>query len=148
VGYQKILAGVDGSATSMRALAQAAAIAKAQGSELVILTGYQPPDPEQMARWLKEVPKDVAGRLTGTSAVEEVLERAKEAAAKAGVEAKTRYETGDPADTVLRVAEEENVDLIIVGNKGMTGAKRFLLGSVPNKISHHSPCDVLIVRTT
>ena len=39
-------------------------------------------------------------------------------------------------------------DLIVVGNKGMTGAKRFLLGSVPNKVSHHAPCGVYIVRTT
>ena len=44
--------------------------------------------------------------------------------------------------------EEESADLIVVGNKGMTGAKRFLLGSVPNKVSHHAPCSVLIIRTT
>ena len=51
---------------------------------------------------------------------------------------------GEPADAILDVAEEENADLIVVGNKGMTGAKRFLLGSVPNKVSHHAPCSVLI----
>ena len=45
-------------------------------------------------------------------------------------------------------SEERDADLIIVGNKGMTGAKRFLLGSVPNKVSHHAPCSVLIIRTT
>ena len=55
---------------------------------------------------------------------------------------------GDPADAILDVAEEQNADLIVVGNKGMTGAKRFLLGSVPNKISHHAPCSVMIIRTT
>ena len=55
---------------------------------------------------------------------------------------------GDPADAILDVAEERKADLIIVGNKGMTGAKRFLLGSVPNKVSHHAPCSVLIIRTT
>ena len=55
---------------------------------------------------------------------------------------------GDPADAILDVAEERDADLIIVGNKGMTGAKRFLLGSVPNKVSHHAPCSVLIIRTT
>ena len=54
---------------------------------------------------------------------------------------------GDAADAILDVAEEQRADLIVVGNKGMTGAKRFLLGSVPNKISHHAPCSVLIVRT-
>ena len=55
---------------------------------------------------------------------------------------------GDPADAILDVAEEEGADLIVVGNKGMTGAKRFLLGSVPNKVSHHAPCSVIIIRTT
>jgi nucleotide-binding universal stress UspA family protein len=55
---------------------------------------------------------------------------------------------GDPADAILDVAEEQAADLIVVGNKGMTGAKRFLLGSVPNKVSHHAPCSVLIIRTT
>jgi nucleotide-binding universal stress UspA family protein len=55
---------------------------------------------------------------------------------------------GDPADAILVVAEEVNADLIVVGNKGMTGARRFLLGSVPNKISHHAQSGVYIVRTT
>jgi len=53
-----------------------------------------------------------------------------------------------PADAILDVAEEQEADLVVVGNKGMTGAKRFLLGSVPNKVSHHAPCSVLIIRTT
>ena len=58
------------------------------------------------------------------------------------------YHRRRPADAILDVAEERDADLIIVGNKGMTGAKRFLLGSVPNKVSHHAPCSVLIIRTT
>ena len=66
----------------------------------------------------------------------------------AGVDVETHAREGDPADAILDVAEEENADLIVVGNKGMTGAKRFLLGSVPNKVSHHAPCSVMIIRTT
>ena len=66
----------------------------------------------------------------------------------AGVEVETFPRRGDPADAILDVAEESGADLIIVGNKGMTGAKRFLLGSVPNKVSHHAPCSVMIIRTT
>ena len=54
---------------------------------------------------------------------------------------------GDPADAILDVAEERGADLIVIGNKGLTGAQRFLLGSVPNKVSHHAPCSVLIIRT-
>ena len=70
------------------------------------------------------------------------------ASSEAGVEVETYAREGDPADAILDVAEEQNADLIVVGNKGMTGAKRFLLGSVPNKVSHHAPCSVLIIRTT
>jgi nucleotide-binding universal stress UspA family protein len=65
-----------------------------------------------------------------------------------GVEVETHAREGDPADAILDVAEETGADLIVVGNKGMTGAKRFLLGSVPNKVSHHAPCSVMIIRTT
>src|ERR687884_226014 len=75
------------------------------------------------------------------------LVRADEAR-EAGVEVNTFARQGDPADAILDVAEERKADLIVVGNKGMTGAKRFLLGSVPNKVSHHAPCYVLIIRTT
>ena len=69
-------------------------------------------------------------------------------AAAAGVEAQTHAREGDPADAILHVAEEQHADVIVVGNKGMTGTKRFLLGSVPNKVTHHATCSVLIVRTT
>jgi nucleotide-binding universal stress UspA family protein len=76
------------------------------------------------------------------------LEQAAEEVRAAGVPVETFAREGDPADAILDVAEERGSDLIVVGNKGMTGAKRFLLGSVPNKVSHHAPCSVLIVRTT
>jgi nucleotide-binding universal stress UspA family protein len=55
--------------------------------------------------------------------------------------------TGEPAEALLELAEKLQADLIVVGNRGMSGMKRFLLGSVPNKISHHAPCSVLIVNT-
>ena len=66
----------------------------------------------------------------------------------AKVDVITHPREGEAADAILDVAEEQRADLIVVGNKGMTGAKRFLLGSVPNKVSHHAPCSVLIIRTT
>ncbi len=55
---------------------------------------------------------------------------------------------GSATRSSVEVAEEVDADLIVVGNKGMTGARRFLLGSVPNKVSHHAPCSVFIARTT
>jgi nucleotide-binding universal stress UspA family protein len=80
--------------------------------------------------------------------VDATLDRAAEAAVERGLDVETFARQGDPADAILDVAEEQRADLIVVGNKGMTGAKRFLLGSVPNKVSHHAPCSVLIIRTT
>jgi nucleotide-binding universal stress UspA family protein len=80
--------------------------------------------------------------------VDASLREASAQAQEAGVEAETYARQGDPADAILDVAEERGADLIVVGNKGMTGAKRFLLGSVPNKVSHHAPCSVLIIRTS
>ena len=53
---------------------------------------------------------------------------------------------GEPADALIKVAEAVNADLLVVGNRGMSGVRR-LLGSVPNKVSHHSPCNLLIVDT-
>jgi len=53
----------------------------------------------------------------------------------------------DPADALIEVAGEVHADLLVVGNRGMAGIQRLLLGSVANRISHHSPCTLLIVRT-
>jgi nucleotide-binding universal stress UspA family protein len=47
---------------------------------------------------------------------------------------------------LVRIADEQGAQMIILGNRGMTGARR-VLGSVPNRVSHYAPCDVLIVRT-
>jgi len=62
-------------------------------------------------------------------------------------EIKTAVDSGDPAEMLIDTAENSGGDLIVVGSKGMTSAKRFILGNVPNKVSHHAPCDVVIVHT-
>jgi nucleotide-binding universal stress UspA family protein len=79
--------------------------------------------------------------------VDHTLEVAADRVREAGLEVEVFAREGDPADSILDVAEEKQADVVVVGNKGMTGAKRFLLGSVPNKVSHHAPCSVIIIRT-
>lgn len=64
-----------------------------------------------------------------------------------GAQTTTKVIKGSPADVIVESAEEEFVELIVVGNKGMAGSKRALLGTVPDRVSHHAPCDLLIVRT-
>lgn len=128
MGYRTVVAGIDGSQTSLRALETAAQLAAAQGSDLVILDVTEP----------------------GVDAMvpQAALDRALAVARKHDANARVRQEAGDPADTIIRVAEDEKADLIVLGNRGMSGVQRFMLGNVPNKVSHHAPCDVMIVRTT
>jgi nucleotide-binding universal stress UspA family protein len=146
--YKKILAGTDGSPTAKLALQAAARIAKTGGAEMIIVCVFDPPTQSQLHDQILSAPSDEHWRITGAAAAEEIVDKAVSMIADVGVEAKGRIEVGDPAEMILSVAEEESCDLVVVGNKGMKGIKRFLLGSVPNRVSHHSPCDVMIVKTT
>ena len=88
-------------------------------------------------------------RATAEAAAREHVNSAVQAAKDAGVAAVSGDAVaGDPADVLLSEAEKRGVDLIVVGSKGMQSSTRFILGSVPNNVSHHAPCDLLIVRTT
>ena len=63
--------------------------------------------------------------------------------------ARARVEAGeDPSATIVRVAAEERADVLVVGNVGMSGRREFLLGNVPNRVSHNAPCTVVIVNTS
>lgn len=148
MAYKRILVGTDGSPTADTAIRHAARLARSMGAALHVLSAYNPPDPKQVSRWVQEAPAEFTGLITGTSAAEAAIERGQRAAKEEGIAADARFEEGDPADVLIGTAERDGIDLIIVGNRGMTGAKRFLLGSVPHKVSHHAPCDVLIVHTT
>ena len=113
------------------------------------MSAYEPVPEGRLRSERLSAPKDVQWAVNPREDVLELLESAAKQAAEAGVEhVETFARVGDAADAILDVAEEQGSDLIVVGNKGMTGATRFLLGSVPNKVSHHAPCSVLIVRTT
>jgi nucleotide-binding universal stress UspA family protein len=122
--YKKVLIATDGSVTAGHAAEVGMDVAKASGAEALLLHVGDPKDGKK------------------------VLAQAEKSFANSGLAVSTVSVSGDPADMICEVAERENADLIVVGNKGMTGAKRFLLGSVPNQVSHHSPCNVLIVKTT
>jgi nucleotide-binding universal stress UspA family protein len=122
--YKKILIATDGSVTASHAAEVGIDVAKASGAEALLLHVGDPKDGKK------------------------VLAQVEKALSSSKVPINAMSVSGDAADMICEVAEREGVDLIVVGNKGMTGAKRFLLGSVPNQVSHHSPCNVLIVKTT
>ena len=146
--FSRIVVGTDGSDTAKEAVRQAADLAKKVGATLDVVSAFEPVPESRLREERQQVPSDVAHVVSPSEDVEATLADAAKEVGKDGVEVNTYARQGDPADAILDVAEEQKADLIIVGNKGMTGAKRFLLGSVPNKVSHHAPCSVLIVRTT
>ena len=146
--FDRIVVGTDGSETATEAVKTAIELAKLSKATLEIVSAYEPVPQSRLKDESEGISGDVAHSVNPREDVELVLGNAAAEAKKAKVDVITHPREGDPADAILDVAEENNADLVMVGNKGMTGARRFLLGSVPNKISHHAPCDVWIVKTT
>jgi nucleotide-binding universal stress UspA family protein len=146
--YKRIVVGTDGSETAQEAVRQATDLAKQVGATVDLVSAYEPVSQTRLREERLEVPEDLAHVVSPSEDVDATLNDAAKQIKDEGVDVRTYARQGDPADAILDVAEEQNADLIVVGNKGMTGAKRFLLGSVPNKVSHHAPSSVLIVRTT
>ena len=123
--YERILVATDGSETATRAVDRAVKVAQATGGTLTLLTAAPP------------------------AQADAILAREMKRLADAGVQLETRASERDAASAIVEAAEGGDYDLVVVGNKGMTGSKRFFtLGSVPNKVSHHLATNLLIVRTT
>lgn len=143
--YSCIVVGTDGSSTADRAVHAAADVARQNGAALHVVTAFR---------------SGTSGMAQGTGAalVDSGVGGAvrQEAARQVGEEAQTHWGDGleiqlhqaggDPADAIVAVADKVGADLIVVGSKGMHGARR-VLGSVPNSVSHAASCDVLIVKT-
>jgi nucleotide-binding universal stress UspA family protein len=146
--FNRIVVGTDGSETAAEAVRQAVDLAKLSSAQLSIVSAYEPVSKRRLEGEQQGAPSDVQYEIGPREDVNLVLDAAAAAAKQEGVEVQTHPVEADPAEAILNVAEETNADLIVVGNKGMTGARRFLLGSVPNNVSHHAPCSVIIVRTT
>lgn len=123
--YERILVGTDGSKTAAKAVDRAVDIARQSGATLTIFA---------------------AARLDRG---EHVVAAEAQRHVGSGVTIDTKVVDGEPVASLIDVAREGGYDLLVMGNRGMTGVTRFLrLGSVPNKVSHHLPCSLLIVKTT
>jgi nucleotide-binding universal stress UspA family protein len=146
--FGSIVVGTDGSGTASEAVRQATELANAVGAQIHLVSAFEPVGNQRLREEKQQVPEDMSWMVNQREDVDATLREAAETIKEAGVEVEIYARQGDPADAILDVAEEKNADLIVVGNKGMSGAKRFLLGSVPNKVSHHAPCSVMIIRTT
>ena len=146
--FGSIVVGTDGSSTAAEAVRQATELASSLGAKVYLVSAYEPVPEGRLRDERQQVPEDLQWMVNPREDVEDTLQAGATSLESKGVDVETLAREGDPADAILDVAEEKNADLIVVGNKGMTGAKRFLLGSVPNKVSHHAPCSVMIIRTT
>ena len=146
--FGSIVVGTDGSETANEAVRQATELAKSIGASIYLVSAFEPVGNQRLREERQQVPEDMSWMVNEREDVNATLKEAEEKIKEEGVDVQIFARQGDPADAILDVAEEQNADLIIVGNKGMSGAKRFLLGSVPNKVSHHAPCSVMIIRTT
>ena len=147
--FTRIVVGTDGSDTAAEAVRQAIDLAKLTGATLSIVSAFEPVSKRRVRPSSSATPRPTSSTRSARARTSTWSSTPPPPTArKEGVEVQTHPVEGDPADAILNVAEETKADLIVVGNKGMTGARRFLLGSVPNNVSHHAPCSVIIVRTT
>jgi nucleotide-binding universal stress UspA family protein len=149
--FENIVVGTDGSETASEAVRQAAELAAACGAQLHVVTAYTAtPALASVAvasAGQAAIPIDVASLAGDVRAeAERLLDRAADAASSRGAATRCHARAGNPADVLVEIAQEERADLLVVGNRGMAGARR-LLGSVPNRVSHHAPCTVMIVQT-
>lgn len=146
---KRIVVGTDGSDSANKAVDQAVELAEALGADLELVNAFEVPSRAELERLRAEIPDpDLAFIADPANQSDLMLQRLAEPIKAKGINVRTWSRGGDAASYIIDVATETDADLIVVGNRGMTGAARFLLGSVPNKISHHAPCSVFIVQTT
>jgi nucleotide-binding universal stress UspA family protein len=146
--FRSIVVGTDGSATASEAVRRAGTLANAFAADLHVVSAYRPPaavlattaEPGFLSSAL--VDWEVAAR----DDVCHLLDSVAGGLIGVGASVTTHAVPAHPATAILAVAEAVDADLIVVGNRGMKGARR-LLGSIPNNVSHHAACDVLVVDT-
>jgi nucleotide-binding universal stress UspA family protein len=140
--YASIVVGTDGSPTAETALEKALELAKASGACVHVVSAYEP----ARARVSGGAPASESFEVGSDYKADVALQRALDRSGAHGVKVEQHAPKGSAADALLATAKEHDADLIVIGSVGMQGPRR-VLGSVPNKVSHNAPCDVLIVQT-
>lgn len=151
VAYQRILLTLDGSPLAALAIPHAAALARAFSAEITVLRVIG----DLHDRGLHHVPESLLAEVQAyTEALQErwIAEIARDQQAivadliAEGVQATAAVEQGDPADTILNYAAEHQSELIVMSTHGRTGVRRFLYGSVAEKVLQGAVCPVLLIR--
>ena len=147
--YSKILVGTDGSASSFRAVEAAGRLAADSGAKLIMVCAYEPMPEKDRARAGDQL-RDLAYKVEGSTPADDALRAARDRAVAAGAKDvdEVAVSSDDVVDTLIDLAKDRDVDLVVVGNRGLNTLAGRLLGSVPASLSHRARCDVLIVHTT
>lgn len=146
--FATIVAGTDGSPTASAAVGRAMQLARQCGARLHLVTAYKPIELLGARAAAEAIPPNLYDLIDPAGDAASLVEAAADRARGEGVEVETHTVPGGAAEAIVDVAETVGADCIVVGSRGMTGAARFLLGSVPNRVAHHAPCTVMIVRTS
>jgi nucleotide-binding universal stress UspA family protein len=144
--FSRIVVGTDGSSTATAAVALAVRLAQTSGATLHLVSAYK--DPATTVAVAHAGAVAVVDGTMSAEAIRDACEGLLSDAAKGaeGVTVETHAVPGAPADAMIAVAEGVGADLIVVGSKGMKGARR-IIGSVPNSVAHRAPCHVLVAKT-
>ena len=140
-----IAVGTDGTDTAARAVDFAIDMAKRYDARLVAISAYRPVSESRLRSEQKDAPEEIQWSINPTEDVEAILQGVEEKAHEAGLQTTTVAGDGEPADVLVQHAEDQDADVLIIGNKGM---QRRILGSVPNSVAHKAPCTVIVVKTT
>lgn len=138
-----IVAGVDGSETSTRAATIATEIARSTGAKLLLVTVVRPPEGWWGIGGAPPTPEALSNALV--EGQQQVLRETEEQLPLDGVDYETVAELGDPTSRLIAVAEERDAGLVIIGKRGAGLAERVMLGSVADRLCHHSPVPVIVV---
>lgn len=145
-GYQTVVVGTDGSASSLRAVERAGQLASGPGAKLIVASAFIPGAEDTHAA---DALKDEAYKVAGKAPVYDILRQAGERASSAGATSvEERAIEGAPVDVLVDLAAEVGADLLVVGNVGLNTIAGRLLGSVPANVARRAKSDVLIVHTS
>ena len=140
-----VAVGTDGSGTADKAVEFAIDLAARYEAKIVFISAYVPVGESRLRHERGDAPDDLEWMINPTEDVDATLRDCEERAEARGLRWASEARKGDPAKVLTELAQSTDADLLVIGNKGMD---RKLLGSVPNSVSHHAPCSVLIVKTT
>jgi nucleotide-binding universal stress UspA family protein len=138
-----VAVGTDGSETASRALEVAADLARRYDAKLVLLSAFTSSGRAPVN--LSGSAREVQWTFSPMAQLNEQLERTEADLRETGLECSTLVAEGDPGDVLVKLAEQCDADVLVIGNKGM---QRRVLGSVPNTVTHKAGCSVFVVKTT